>query len=182
MALEATKPGAVVWSSSAKELDLGWYPLDDVIMGGQSKTSKVPSYQSGEWSGIVSTVNGGFAGIRSKQLDPLIDASSCSGFKIKLTGDGQRYKFVARDSLDWGGITFAISFDTIAGELIEVNIPFDRMIPTMRARTIQSPPLNKNRISAIQLTLSKFEYDGGISPNFKEGPFKLDLDKISFMQ
>jgi hypothetical protein len=28
MALEATKPGAVVWSSSTKELDLGWYPLD----------------------------------------------------------------------------------------------------------------------------------------------------------
>jgi hypothetical protein len=33
--------------------------------------------QSGEWSGKVSTINGGFAGIRSKQLDPLIDASSC---------------------------------------------------------------------------------------------------------
>jgi hypothetical protein len=28
MALEATKPGNVVWSSSVKELDLGWYPLD----------------------------------------------------------------------------------------------------------------------------------------------------------
>lgn len=30
MALAATKPGSIIWSSSAQELDLGWYPLDGI--------------------------------------------------------------------------------------------------------------------------------------------------------
>lgn len=180
--LESNKPGSIVWSTSTKELDLGWYALDDVVMGGQSKTSKMPNNESGIWSGVVTTAGGGgFAGMRTKQFAPVMDASLCRGFKLRVTGDGQRYKFITRDSLDWSGIGWSTSFDTVAGESIEINIPFDKMIPTMRARTVQTAPFNSNRVTAIQMTLSKFEYDGGISSTFKEGPFSIQLDEISFM-
>ena len=34
--------------------------------------------------------------------------------------------------------------------------------------------------TGLQLTLSKFEYDGGLNPSFREGPFRLEVDAISF--
>jgi hypothetical protein len=99
---------------------------------------------------------------------------------LKVRGDGQRYKFVARDSDNWNGIAWSTSFDTISGQQTEVKVPWDTLKPTMRARIVESAPINLKTITGIQMTLSKFEYDGGISPSFKEGPFRLELDEISF--
>ena len=55
------------------------------------------------------------------------------------------------------------------GKSAEVKIPFSRLIPTKFARTAaQSTPFDSSRVTAVQLTLSKFEYDGGLNPKFKE--------------
>lgn len=60
--------------------------------------------------------NGGFAGIRTKTVTPGLDMSRCRGVVLRLTGDGQRYKFIARDSEEWNGIAWSYSFDTIKGK------------------------------------------------------------------
>ena len=175
-------PGMVLWSSALK-LDLGWYALDDGVMGGKSKTNlPAGSLFDGNWNGQVSTENnGGFAGIRTKLLSPLRDASSCTGFLLSVTGDGQRYKFVARDTADWEGIAWSTTFDTTAGQVTEVKVPFSGMIPTKRASTVKPTyPFNKERLSDVQMTLSKFEYDGGLNPSFTAGPFQLTLNQISY--
>jgi Complex I intermediate-associated protein 30 (CIA30) len=179
--IEILGAGSVIYSASSTTVDLGWYALDDVVMGGASKSNLNPGTKfDGVWTGYVTTAqNGGFAGIRTKPLSPIKDASSSLGFVLDLKGDGQRYKFIARDSLDWSGIAWSTSFDTTPNEQMQVKIPWDKLIPTMRARTVVSEPFNKKRITAVQLTLSKFEYDGGISPSFKEGPFRLELNQIS---
>jgi hypothetical protein len=55
------------------------------------------------------------------------------------------------------------------GKSIEVKIPFTRLIPTKFARTApQSTPFDSSHVTALQLTLSKFEYDGGLNPKFQE--------------
>ena len=45
-----------------------WGPLDDVVMGGASRSDLQPGEQfKGIWKGEISTANnGGFAGIRTK--------------------------------------------------------------------------------------------------------------------
>ncbi|KAJ1630626.1 hypothetical protein T492DRAFT_871382 [Pavlovales sp. CCMP2436] len=49
----------------------------------------------------------------------------------------------------------------------------------MFAKTIRTEALKTDAIVAFQLSLSKFEYDGGLNPTFQEGPFALTLLDIS---
>eukprot|EP01041_Mallomonas_annulata_P014297 gene14297-30422_t len=172
-------PNDILWSTENKSIE--WGPLDDVVMGGVSKSNLSPGQKfDGRWTGIVTSANnGGFAGIRTKLFQPPLDASNCKGIILRLQGDGNRFKCIARDNDEWNGIAWSKSFDTIANKIIEVKISFDDLIPTRFAKSLPtSAPFNKKTLSAIQLTLSKFEYDGGLNPKFKEGEFALTLESI----
>ena len=101
------KAGDVLWST--EEQKVSWGPLDDVVMGGVSKSNlEVGQPFDGKWTGFVTSANnGGFAGIRSKIFEPKLDASSCRGIILKLKGDGNRYKFIGRDDVEWNGIAWS---------------------------------------------------------------------------
>jgi len=55
---------------------------------------------------ITSANNGGFASVRTKNFEPKMDLRGYDGMKIKLRGDGQRYKFMLRTSTDWDTTSF----------------------------------------------------------------------------
>ena len=173
------KPNDLVWSSTSQDLE--WGPLDDVVMGGVSKSNLTPGEKfTGQWTGFVTSANnGGFAGIRTKLMKPALDVSGCRGLILRIQGDGNRYKLILRDDEEWNGVAWSLSFDTTADKVTEVRIPFASLIPTRFARTVAlTAPFNLKSLTAVQLTLSKFEYDGGLNPKFKEGPFSLNLESI----
>jgi hypothetical protein len=174
------KPGDLVWSRDHPDVE--WGPLDDVVMGGASRSDLQPGVKfDGTWSGSVTTANnGGFAGIRTKLFSPKKDASACRGFLLKVKGDGSRFKFIARDDEDWNGIAWSTSFDTVKGKEVAVKIPWSKLKATRFARTILDKNFDKSSVTGIQISLSKFEYDGGLNPKFTEGPFKLDIEKVEF--
>ena len=175
-------PGSVIWSSTFST-GVKWYALDDGVMGGKSKTNLPPGSKfDGNWTGVVSTANnGGFAGIRTELFSPAKNASSCSGYSITLTGDGQRYKFVTHDTAAWDGIAWSAPFNTTAGVQIVIRVPFGELVPTVRGNIVNTfLPFNTQHICDVQLTLSKFEYDGVLNPKFQPGPFQLMLNQISF--
>lgn len=177
--LQDVTVNSVIWSIDNPTMD--WGPLDDVVMGGVSKSDlKVGQKFDGNWTGFVTTENnGGFAGIRTKLFKTPSDVSSCKGLVLKVKGDGLRYKCIIRDDDEWNGIAWSKSFDTVANKELSIKIPFDSFVPTKFAKTVpMTVPFNKKSLSAIQLTLSKFEYDGGLNPKFREGPFKLQLESI----
>lgn len=172
--------GFTLWSTSKTDL-LEFGPLDDVVMGGASKSDLIPGQRfDGNWTGFTTSANnGGFAGIRCKMLDPELDVSKCEGIELKLTGDGQRYKFIARDDTDWNGIAWSYSFDTKPKSSMKIQIPFKKLRPTRFAKTVPGGKLfNQKSLRGLQLSLSKFEYDGGFNPSFKEGKFELRVDEI----
>lgn len=171
--------GDILWSDKTKEFS--WGPLDDVVMGGASKSNlEFGGEFSGEWKGFVTTANsGGFVGIRTRSFSPTLDLSSCDGVIIRVKGDGQRYKFIMRDDDDWNGTAWAHSFDTVPNKFVSVKIPFKSLIPTRFAKTEKSKTFNKKNLSTFQISLSKFEYDGGLNPKFKEGPFSFQLESIT---
>ena len=154
--------GSDLWTIS-NPLKLEWGALDDVVMGGVSKTeiTSGSSFQ-GRWKGFVTDANnGGFAGIRTRLISPALDLSFCQGLVIKLSGDGQRYKFIAREDEEWNGIAWSTSFDTNDKKSIEVKIPFDSLKPTRFAKILDfSRKFNSASFTGLQFTLSKFEYDG----------------------
>ncbi|MEO0941553.1 MAG: CIA30 family protein [Cyanobacteria bacterium J06642_12] len=158
-----------------------WGAVDDVVMGGVSSSSIRMGEGVATFSGTVSTSNsGGFASVRTRNIDPELNLSGFGGIVLRVRGDGQRYKFLMRDEQRWDGVAYGFSFDTIADEWIDVRIPFTELIPVMRAKTVPNAgPINTSRITALQLMLSKFEYDGALNPNFQPGDFRLDIESIS---
>jgi len=167
-----TKPSA--------ELKDNWGALDDVVMGGVSASNIQLVENTALFAGNVSTANsGGFASIRTKNFDPPFNLSDYQGVKLRVKGDGQRYKIFLRTDTKWDGIGYSYSFDTVANTWIDVHIPFADLIPVFRAKIVKdAPPIEQNRICSFQLMLSKFEHDGALNPKFSPGGFALQLESI----
>jgi hypothetical protein len=126
--------------------------------------------------------NGGFASIRTRNLEPALDLSNFSGIRLKVKGDGQRFKFTLRDSDAWDAkYQYCLSFDTEAGTWQTINLPFEEFWPTSRARRLPegTTPLDRSSIHSLQVMLSKFEYDGELNPSFRPGEFELPIESIS---
>ena len=173
----ALLPGAVLFGPG---VPLVFGALDDVVMGGVSRTEIEPGPFSGVFRGTVSTDNnGGFAGIRTKQFTPPLDISKATGFQLKVRGDGQRYKVIARDDDLWNGIAWYAPVDTKKDKVVTVRIPVSSLTPTRFAKTVTAPPFNKKSLCGLQLTLSKFERDGLLNPSFVEGRFELVVEEIT---
>jgi hypothetical protein len=57
--------------------------------------------------GVVSTDNsGGFASVRCKNFTPLLDLSPYEGIRMRLKGNGQRFKMIIRTDTNWDGIGY----------------------------------------------------------------------------
>ncbi|MBL1210068.1 CIA30 family protein [Geminocystis sp. GBBB08] len=157
-----------------------WGAVDDVVMGGVSSSNLILGDRRAIFTGIVSTDNnGGFASVRSKNFSQPWDLSTYQGIRLKIKGDGKRYKFITRCEGKWDGISYCYSFDTIANEWIIVDIPFNDLIPVFRAKTLKdADKFNSSKVYSLQLMLSKFEYDGGYNPSFETGGFSLEIESI----
>lgn len=157
-----------------------WSALDDVVMGGVSRSQFLGSIEGALFAGDVSTANsGGFASIRTRNIIPSLDLSKYKGIQLQVKGDGNRYKFIVRDQDSWDSVGYCYSFDTIKNQWITVTVLFSSLIPVFRAKTIaDGAPLNTTEITSLQLMLSKFEYDGKLNPHFTTGNFNLIIRSI----
>lgn len=165
---------------SSPDLQDIWGALDDVVMGGVSESNFRFIAGSALFAGVVSTANsGGFASVRTRNFDPSLDLSDYDGLLLRVKGDGQRYKVMLRDDVQWDSVAYCLSFDTVANNWITVPVPFAALKPIFRAKTVTHVgPLTTSRVRACQLMLSKFEYDGALNPHFQPGAFQLQVESI----
>ena len=168
------------FSQPSSDLPEIWGALDDVVMGGVSQSGMRFVGVSAVFSGTVSTANsGGFASIRTRNFTPPLDFSGYDGVLLRVRGDGQRYKFMLRTETTWDSVAYCHSFDTRADEWLTVRIPFAELIPVFRAKTVSDAPrMDVHRVCAVQMMLSKFEYDGALNPSFEPGPFQLEMRSL----
>lgn len=92
--------------------------------------------------------------------------------------EGYRFKFATRDNEEWNGIAYTWIFNTKKGETVEVKLPFKDAKPTKFAKIVDADKLDTSRLVTLQLTLSKFEFDGDLNPAFGPGEFCVDLESI----
>lgn len=175
----AISAGDVLWSAENPK-SLVWGPLDDVVMGGASESS----IRGKTWKGTIVTEGGGFAGIRTQPIKPAFDVTQCTGLKLRVKGgDGLRFKMIIRDSYDWNGVAWSYEFDTqsllpsLDGST-EVSAAFSDFVPTLFARRVPDQTFDQQKLTALQIALSKFGYDGALNPNFKAGAFELEIESI----
>ncbi|MEA5583257.1 CIA30 family protein [Nodularia harveyana UHCC-0300] len=162
------------------ELKNVWGAVDDVVMGGVSASNLQLLENSVVFAGNVSTANsGGFASIRTKNLEPAVNLSGYEGVEIRVKGDGQRYKLFLRTETKWDGVGYSYSFDTIDNTWINLRVPFQDLVPVFRAKVVRdSAPIDAGQVASFQLMLSKFEYDGALNPQFSPGNFALEIESI----
>lgn len=168
------KPGDVIWEPGMK-CDWKWSPLDDVVMGGASESTF--DNETGMWTGTVTSANsGGFIGVRTTPFSQALDASACKGIVLTLRGGNKkRFKVIVRDSTNFNGVCWTTSFDAKG----VVKVPFDKQVPTIFANTFPGQDFKDDNILGLQLTYSKFEYDGDLNPNFALGDVSLQVTKIA---
>jgi len=168
------------FTNPSTELKNNWGAVDDVVMGGVSESNMQFTEDKALFAGNVSTANsGGFASIRTKNFTPPLNLSGYQGVQLRVRGDGNRYKFFLRTETQWDSIAYSYSFDTVANTWIDLRIPFTDFIPVFRAKTVKDcPPIEKSKIFAFQLMLSKFEHDGELNPKFSPGGFALQVESI----
>jgi len=168
------------FQQSSNDLKNTWGAVDDVVMGGVSESEIRLVDGTAVFAGNVSTQNsGGFASVRTKNLDSSLDLSKYEGVELRVKGDGKRYKFLLRTESKWDGVAYSYSFDTVSNTWITVRIPFSQMVPVFRAKTLTTgEKVDSQNICSLQLMLSKFEYDGELNPSFTPGGFALQIESI----
>ncbi len=148
--------------------DLGWYVVNDNVMGGRSEGDFEAEDGALFFSGRTNTNGGGFSSIRTRALQ--MDLSGKAGIRTRVKGDGRRYTWRLTTDARWRGrlISYWADFDTRDDEWVTVDIPFSRFIPRMRGYRLDGPPLDSAQITGAGLMI----YDN------QDGPFELHLASV----
>lgn len=164
---------------------LNWYKLDDPVMGGQSESDHVVEDGILNFKGTINTNGGGFASIRSKIG---MDLAGIKGIRLRIRGDGKTYKFFLMSESGGGPMSRNPSwqFDVpTTGEWQDVEIPFDKLLPSFGPRAVSDPSQYKfdsSEMEIVGLMLSLKRADGSSNPKetFGEGifPFSLKVETI----
>lgn len=155
-------------SFTTDRTDLGWYVVNDNVMGGRSEGSF--SIERGElvFTGSTNTRGGGFSSIRTRPEQ--LNLSQFSGIRLQVKGDGRRYTWRLATDARWRGrqVSYWADFDTEEGAWSTVDIPFSRFIPRFRGTTLDGPELEPEKITDMGLMI----YDK------LDGPFELRLGSV----
>ncbi|MEL6868372.1 MAG: CIA30 family protein [Pseudomonadota bacterium] len=153
---------------STRTPDLGWFVVNDTVMGGRSEGEFAVRDEQLHFTGRTNTRGGGFSSIRSAAL--ALDLSRHDGIRLRVRADGRRYSWQLRTSAQYYGrdIAYWADFETEAGEWQIIDIPFSRFVPKFRGTVLPGPSLNTGDITGMGLMI----YDN------RDGAFALQMDSV----
>jgi NADH dehydrogenase [ubiquinone] 1 alpha subcomplex assembly factor 1 len=142
-----------------------WQVVNDTVMGGRS-ASEVRGVESGLlFTGDLSLENnGGFASVRRPVPDGLSEGAD--RFVLRVRGDGKTYKLRARTDGRFDGVSYERPFDTVAGEVLDLELPLAEFRPVWRGRTVPGQP---------ELTAAAVRQLGLLISDKQEGTFALEV-------
>jgi hypothetical protein len=151
-----------------REKCLRWINVDDVVMGGVSRSKMKIDDGTAAFTGRLSLENsGGFASVRTVLEER--DFSAFDGIRIRVKGDGRHYSFRIRNDDRFDGIVYASEFTTRQDEWMEFDLPFRGFRPVFRGRTIPDTPV----LDARNIVQTGFLLSGK-----QLGPFSLQIEWI----
>lgn len=146
-----------------------WVAVNDGVMGGRSRGGPALADGQLQFRGELSLANnGGFSSVRTLGVE--YDFGGASAVVLRVRGDGRPYQLRLATTARFRGmaVSYAGEFATVAGQWIEVCVPLDSLVPTVRGFRLDGPPLEPSRVREIGLLIA----DG------REGVFALDVDWI----
>jgi len=148
---------------------LQWYSVSDEVMGGvsESRFFRVMKVSVFFRESCRRLNGGGFASVRTLLEER--DFSGFSGIRFQVKGDGRRYSFRIRNDDNYDGIAYRNDFASVAGEWMEIDLPFSGFTASFRGRIIDNAaPLDLSSIVQIGIMVSKE----------KTGAFSLEIRSI----
>ncbi len=147
-----------------------WQIVNDVVMGGRSNGEfLINSEGNGLFKGSVSLDNnGGFSLVRHR-----FKTKNIKGYKklfIRLKGDGKRYQFRVKSSVN-DNYSYIAYIDT-TGDWQTVEIILASMYPTFRGRKLRISNYSGEILEEIAFLIG----------NKVPENFKLEIDKIALKQ
>ena len=163
-----TSPSLLLTDFTSNSADLGWYVVNDNVMGGRSEGGFEQEEGELRFTGRTNTNGGGFSSIRSQPAQ--LDLSNYTGIELKIRGDGRRYTWRLTTEARWRGkqISYWADFETRDGTWTTVNIPFGDFIPRYRGYQLEGVALDAAQITGMGLMI----YDN------EDGPFELQLTSV----
>jgi NADH dehydrogenase [ubiquinone] 1 alpha subcomplex assembly factor 1 len=148
--------------------DLGWYVVNDNVMGGRSEGDFELEQAELSFTGRTNTNGGGFSSIRTKPLQ--LELSNHAGIQLHVRGDGRRYTWRLTTTARWRGrqVSYWADFETRNGTWSTVKIPFSSFIPKFRGTQLDGPALDPGQITGMGLMI----YDN------QDGPFDFHLASV----
>lgn len=148
--------------------DLGWYVVNDNVMGGRSQGDFRQDAGELFFTGRTNTRGGGFSSIRTQRLQ--LNLSDHAGIQLRVKGDGRRYTWRLTSAARWRGrrVSYWADFETENGTWSTVNVPFSSFIPRFRGFELDGPALDPREITGMGLMI----YDN------QDGPFELHLASV----
>jgi NADH dehydrogenase [ubiquinone] 1 alpha subcomplex assembly factor 1 len=145
-----------------------WPPIDDMVMGGVSRSEMRIENGRAVFAGVVSLdFGGGFASVRSSPGS--LDLSAFTGIEALLRGDGRRYKLVLKSDAGFDWVNWQAPFQTRCDERQMVRIPFQDLVSVYRgSRVSNAPPFDARRIANFGFLIS----------DKQAGPFRLEIERI----
>jgi NADH dehydrogenase [ubiquinone] 1 alpha subcomplex assembly factor 1 len=145
-----------------------WSSIDDVVMGGVSRSEMVTENGVAVFRGVLSLENsGGFASVRSRPAGH--DLSGFAALTLRVRGDGKRYKLRLRTTDAFDGVSWEAPLETNGRDWEDVVVPLDAFRPTFRGRLVRDhPPLDPARVRTFGLMIA----------DRQEGPFRLEIASI----
>jgi hypothetical protein len=161
-------PMRLVTDFTSATADLGWYVVNDDVMGGRSQGGFEAQNKSLLFTGNTNTDGGGFSSIRTGPLQ--LDLSAYEGIHVRVKADGRTYTWRLATDARYRGrpLGYWATFETRADGWTEAYLPFSRFEPKFRGMKLPGPKLDPARIRGMGLMI----YDK------RDGPFRLRLDSV----
>lgn len=161
--------GRVLTDFTADHTDLGWFVVNDNVMGGRSEGDFEIEEGGLHFTGRTNTRGGGFSSIRTRPVE--FDLSEYAGIRLYVRGDGRRYTWRLTTDALWRGreVAYWADFETRDRAWIEVDVPFSDFVPRFRGTQLDGPELNTAQVTSLGLMI----YDN------EDGPFDLRLARVS---
>ena len=149
-----------------------WQTVNDGVMGGRSVGRfKINDENKLEFFGALSLENnGGFASVRARGAKLALAKDDVIVARVR--GDGRQYTFNVYTQANLSGFSFRQSFQTKAGQWLEVRMPVKKFVATWRGRVFPNEQLDPAKITGLGILLG----------DKKAGPFKLEVDWIKARQ
>ncbi len=146
-----------------------WFAIDDVVMGGVSRSTMRMENGRAVFAGVVSLDHGGgFASVRSHPA--LWALSDYTGIELTFRGDGHRYKLRLKTDSSFDGVNWETAFVTHADVPQKMRFPFRDLAPVYRGKPVPgAPPFDPGRIATFGLLIS----------DRQSGSFRLEIQTLA---